>query len=105
MANEKDLALLSLYAYRASDKNTVIPSGWVAIRDRTEGIAGFAYAVFRNLITNEVVIAYRGTDGIADWLTNLGLIFAQEFQAALVYVDVLRTVPRFRTVQFPRNSA
>lgn len=92
MANQKDLALLSLYTYRASDDNTVLPANWVTLRDRTEGSAGFAYAIFRNTGANEIVISYRGTDGdVGDWLTNIGRSISQERQAAVVYAEILRT--------------
>jgi len=95
MATAKELAILSLYVYRADlpdrQNEPLILTPWVRLQDRTEGTHGFAYAVFRNSSTNEVVIAYRGSDDYsADWLTNLGLVIAQERQAATVYAQVLR---------------
>ena len=43
-----------------------------------EGSGGFAYAVFRNTSTNEVVVAFRGSDNAIDWLGNAGFKFALE---------------------------
>lgn len=79
MANEKDLALMSLYAYATHVNNTpILPSSWSLLRDRTEGTAGFAYTVLRNTSTNEIVIAFRGSDDGADWLGNSGISISQE---------------------------
>ena len=57
MANEKDLALMSLYVYVASNDNTpLIASPWAILTDRTGGTSGFAYAVFQGP-GGEVVIS------------------------------------------------
>ncbi|MBI5907009.1 MAG: DUF2974 domain-containing protein, partial [Burkholderiales bacterium] len=79
-----------LYAYNVKDINEPLLPPWTLIQPRTSGTHGFAYAVFRNTSTNEVVIAYRGSDDAADWSTNAGMIIAQERQAAAVYTQVLR---------------
>ena len=75
------------------------PQDWIKIDPNPLPVtAGFAYGVFRNTVTNEVVISYRGTDGAvgmmgADGASNLGLTLgqgtSQSTQAAKVYVKVL----------------
>jgi len=91
MTTVKELAALSLYAYSANQRNEPLLAEWQPIVDRTTGPQGFAYAVFRNSSTNEIVIAFRGTDDLSvDWLGNGGLLVAQERQAAKVYAQVLR---------------
>ena len=88
MATKEELAVLSLYVYKADDQqinSPNLPTGWFELKPRTEGINGFAYAVFQGP-GGEIVISYRGTDSFwsGDMLTNLGLIASQEKQAAAV---------------------
>lgn len=84
MANETDSALMSLYAYAASNDNSpVFSSDWTVLEDRTTGTFGFAYAVFQGP-GGEIVISYRGSDDGEDWLTNAGVTIEQEIQAAKV---------------------
>ncbi|MDZ4255790.1 MAG: hypothetical protein U1A72_24760, partial [Sulfuritalea sp.] len=74
-----DYALLSLAAYR--DKrvfpvNRVYPSvDWQALPNGLDHAAdgsGFEAVAYRNTQTNEIVIAYTGTDEMSDWWTNIG---------------------------------
>ena len=75
------------------------PQGWIKIvPNPLPETDGFAYGVFRNTATNEIVISYRGTDGIggmmgADGINNAGLALgqatSQAIQAAKVYAKVL----------------
>ncbi len=88
MANEKDLAVLSLYVYEADSRNKPdIPTGWSILTDAV-GTSGFAYAVFQGS-AHEIVISYRGSDDGVDWLTNLGLTSTQELQAAQIAVQYI----------------
>jgi hypothetical protein len=95
MITKQTYALLSLHVYAADPverKNKpLLPANWTEILPQPTGTDGFAYAVYKNSTTNEVVIAFRGTDNdFSDWTTNLGLSISQEKQAAAVYARVLR---------------
>lgn len=92
MISKEVYAVLALYTYDATSINKpAMPPGWTEVRPQPVGTGGFQYAVFQNLTTNEVVIAFRGTDNdFGDWTTNLGMTSGQERQAAEVYVRVLR---------------
>ena len=91
MITQQTYALLALQVYKSSIENTFdLPSQWVQIPQPT-GTDGFAYAVYQNTSTNEIVISFRGTDNdVGDWAANLGVTFSQEAQAAPVYARVLR---------------
>ncbi|TRZ97777.1 MAG: hypothetical protein D4R84_04720 [Rhodocyclaceae bacterium] len=54
--------------YAASDRNYVEPpAGWTRIDWQPDRWTGFSAGVYKNDLTNEMVIAYTGTnDGIAD---------------------------------------
>lgn len=85
MSINQEAAAFSLYAYLSSTANRpALPPQWGIAKDRTEGTQGFAYAAFLNTSTHEVVIAFRGSDDGADWLTNAGLTIAQERQGAVI---------------------
>jgi Protein of unknown function (DUF2974) len=93
MITKETYALLALEVYAAGreDNKPIIPTQWVKILPQPLGTFGFAYAVYQNTATNEIVISYRGTDNdFGDWATNLGVTFTQEAQAAEVYARVLR---------------
>ena len=77
------------------------PAGWEKLTNPLPVTNGFAYGVFRNSGTGEIVISYRGTDGLlpgmlgADGANNValsqGLSSSQGQQAAKVYAEVLKT--------------
>lgn len=90
MPSESNSAILSLYVYQSSLNNQPLLAGWTLLQPRTEGTGGFAYAVFEKKSTNEIVIAYRGTDDVSDMLTNTGLTIAQERQAAVIAAQYIR---------------
>lgn len=97
MVNKEIAAILSLRVYEDDVRQfnlPLIPAGWEKLPNPIVGTNGFAYGIFRNIDTQEVVIAYCGTDGLSgmlgwDGLTNLALYFgattAQSTQAAQVY--------------------
>ena len=92
MITQQTYALLALEVYAAKrlDNKPLLPPNWIEI-EQTEGTDGFAYAVYKNPATNEVVISFRGTDNdVGDWTTNLGISLSQEKQGAAVYARVLR---------------
>ena len=108
MITKQTYALLALNVYQASTKNTVdLPSAWIRI-PQPSGTDGFAYAVYQNTATKEVVISFRGTDNdFGDWTTNLGLSLSQEKQAAAVYSRVLHdlgTDPQGSNITFTGHS-
>jgi len=81
---------LHVYATGVLSNKPILPTPWTEVL-QPPGTNGFACAVYRNTVTNEVVISFRGTDNdLGDWASNLGLILSQEKQAAAVYANVLR---------------
>ena len=60
--------IAAILALRVYDEQPIIsgnlplePEGWVKLNNPLTVTDGFAYGVFRNTATNEVVISYRGT--------------------------------------------
>ena len=83
MITKQTYALLSLHVYAADPverKNKpLLPPNWIEVLPQPSGTDGFAYAVYKNMTTNEIVISYRGTDNdLGDWTTNLGISLSQE---------------------------
>lgn len=56
---EQDMAMLSAHVYGDTQ---ALPKNWVVIDQYSEPKTGFAAGVYRNEVTGENVIAYRGTD-------------------------------------------
>ena len=88
--------IATVLALRVYDQQPIIgenlplePQGWVKLTNPLPVTDGFAYGVFRNATTNEVVIAYRGTDGLypgmmgADGANNIGLTLGQATSQAV----------------------
>jgi hypothetical protein len=92
MVDRQNYAQMALNVYVASAENRpILPAPWERIPNQPAGTSGFAYAVYKNQVTNEVVVCFRGTDNDAgDWLTNFGVSVGQEVQAAQVYARILR---------------
>ncbi|MBL8491185.1 MAG: DUF2974 domain-containing protein, partial [Rhodocyclaceae bacterium] len=73
-----DYAFLSLASYRdkRDPANQIFPtSEWKALPGVLGHVAdgsGFEAVAYRNTRTEEIVIAYTGTDELADWWTNIG---------------------------------
>ena len=105
MITQQTYALLALTVYQTSVKNTLdLPPNWTQI-PQPPGTDGFAYAVYRNTATNEIVISFRGTDNdLGDWMTNLGLSLSQEKQAAAVYARVLKEYGDTADITFTGHS-
>lgn len=104
MVTKEISAVLSLRVYEQGvinlDNFPAIPTGWSKLPNPLPVTDGFAYGIFRNDSTGEVVISYRGTDGPAgmmgwDGINNAGLysglITSQARQAAAVYAQVLKS--------------
>ena len=99
MMDEKLAAVVALRVYDADvdpQNFPLTPDGWAKVLNPLGVGDGFAYGVFRNEATQEIVIAYRGTDGFIgpDGLNDLGLALgsstSQAIQAAKVYLAVLQ---------------
>lgn len=62
--------LLSNAAY----KNGAVPPGWSIVDTSAQSMGtsptGFAAVTFKNQITDEIVISYRGTDEVGDATNN-----------------------------------
>lgn len=76
--------------YAASDRNYVEPpAGWTRIDWQPDRWTGFSAGVYKNDLTNEMVIAYTGTnDGIADplnWTAGMGIPAPQIYDAMAYY--------------------
>ena len=75
ISTEKDalLSQFSVLAYRDRsflDNPANLPAGWTVKDDSVS--PPFAAFAFQNNTTGEVVIAYRGTDGLPDGRTDVG---------------------------------
>ena len=81
MIENEVAALMALRVYDQNidfdDNLPFDPVGWEKLTNPLPATNGFAYGVFRNTITNEVVIAYRGTDG-NNGTTGSGLAFCPQ---------------------------
>jgi RTX calcium-binding nonapeptide repeat (4 copies)/Lipase (class 3) len=102
MITKEIAALMALRVYEQNVVDFNFPifpyQDWIKITPNPLPVTdGFAYGVFRNTVTNEVVISYRGTDGKAgmmgaDGINNVGLtagqLTAQAIQAAKIFVKV-----------------
>jgi len=103
MATIIEYALLtgdSYYDTRADINRFPVPQNWSVIsRVPQDGSTGFEASTYKNLLTNEIVISYAGTNpngalfGLLDWdnAANVGLATgegsAQLLQAANYYPD------------------
>jgi len=72
LTKDVQLANFSALAYKSDGLvNGHAPAGWERVGDLVQGpFAAFAY---KNLRTGEIVIAYRGTDGIGDAPANVAV--------------------------------
>jgi hypothetical protein len=106
MTTEKTYAVLALDAYAAKRLNKpLLPANWEEISNQADGTFGFSYSVYRNTVSNEIVISFRGTDGdFGDWATNLGLSLSQETQATEVYAQVLKDYGAAANITFTGHS-
>lgn len=96
MITEELAAIFALRVYDAGvpnqDNLPLTPTPWAKVTNPLPVTDGFAYGVFRNESTREIVISYRGTDammgpdGVADVNLWLGSSASQAIQAAKVYV-------------------
>ena len=100
------LLTLEVYAAKRLDNKPLLPPNWMEVLPQPTGTTGFAYSVYRNTATNEIVISFRGTDSglTADWATNLGLSLSQETQAAAVYARVLKDYGAAANITFTGHS-
>ena len=100
MATKQEYAQLSLYVYDVKvnpDNRPLLPNGWSRIEYHPDDAIGFSYGVFRNSATNEVIVAYTGTNEAqaADWLlaslpAGAGLPSLQVNAAAAIAARVRR---------------
>ncbi len=74
MATKDEYAQMSLYVYdaKALEENRPLePAGWKRLQYEPAGFAGFSYGIFQRIGSDEVVIAYAGTNNIGDVLNGL----------------------------------
>jgi Ca2+-binding RTX toxin-like protein len=106
MITKQTYSLLALYVYSAEDEEDKpnLPSYWDQLLNQPEGTGGFAYTVYQNTATQEIVISFRGSDGLSDVPTNIGLSISQERQAAEVYTRILRQYGSDANISFTGHS-
>ena len=84
--------------YAASDRNSInAPAGWTQIDWQPDTYTGFSAGVYKNDQTNEIVIAYTGTNDLIvdplNWTAGLGLPLPQIFDAVRYYCTVATANP------------
>ncbi|MFZ5510307.1 MAG: hypothetical protein ACOZCP_09645, partial [Pseudomonadota bacterium] len=102
---QKD-ALLSQFATLAYKEEaylnnpTNLPSGWQLVDFEVNG--PFAAFAFKNETTGEVIVAYRGTDGLSDLAADTGILTGKwdpQFQQGMDFLGRVRS----NTDLFPRG--
>ncbi len=101
MAAKEDYAALSAIVYNNvrldPNKITNLPPNWTFLTTSDTNLTGFTASAFRNTVTNEIVIAYKGTDTVSiaqtaqDFLLGNTAAFGgsvQLVQAALFYEQI-----------------
>lgn len=88
------LSQLSVLAYESKaylNNSANLPAGWTLVADKVE--PPFAAFAFRNDTTGEVVVAYRGTDGLSDLSADTGILSGKwdaQFQQGMDFLAGLR---------------
>ena len=93
MASTLEYMQFATGVYAASVANTLEPTtatGWTRVDWQPDTGAGFSAGVYKNDATNEMVIAYTGTnetiDPFAGWTAGLGMPAPQIFDAVAYYI-------------------
>jgi hypothetical protein len=94
MANDLEYMQMATGVYRANQANEVGPPlNWTGIDWEPDGFDGFSAGAFRNQTTNEIVIAYTGTNDLPDkfsWLAGSSLLAPQIFEAVRYYAKIAK---------------
>jgi hypothetical protein len=98
MTTKTEYAQLSAYVYDVKNldgNRPLVPIGWEQLIYQPDGFDGFSYGVFRRIGTDEVVVAYTGTNqAVLDWIANItngvGLPLTQLINAAAAYSQAKR---------------
>src|SRR4051794_20591528 len=100
MVTPRDYALLSAFVYTAlPGLRPPVPDGWETLTLVPDELTGFSAGVFQHIGTNEIVIAYTGTNGvlgpdlIADIASGASFPSLQVLDAIYLYSDVLAAHP------------
>jgi hypothetical protein len=102
--NLQDQATVAQFAVLAYNPNgtpdvsqgQVMPTGWQRVPDNLGGslIAGsFAGFAYQNTATGQVLIAYRGTNGVGDILPDLGIAtgtWSTQFDSAALFASTIK---------------
>lgn len=88
-------AILSNNAYKR-ERPLPLPEGWSEVKEkRFDPGSGLAYAVFERLDEDdnlqEVVVAFRGTDDLKDWVHNLDPFYGAQSHEARRAFEALRS--------------
>jgi trimeric autotransporter adhesin len=92
MASLRELSQLSLAVYGTVE--ATLPPGWRVLTNsfgEAEAAAGYFGIAYENVVTNEIVVASRGTElDIADWRSNAEAFFGKvisQFSAAKLFAQ------------------
>jgi len=100
MATTQEYAQLSLYVYNIGEGGNPLnrpdlPQGWTRLEYHPDNLLGLSYGVFQRSGTNEIVLAYTGSNetltvdyAFTNLPAGLGLPSAQIPAAALIYQQV-----------------
>ena len=106
MTTTVEYAQLSSRVYAASrDNRTGVPTNWSELSWRPDSLLiGFSAGVYKNNTTNQIVIAYTGTNNlVGDWVANLangvGIASSQVVTAMKLYLDVKKANPGAALIQ------
>lgn len=94
MVTKEEYAQMALYVYQVKlEENRPLLPGWERLQYDPTGFFGFSYGVFRRIDSDEVVIAYTGTqtnqigDVLNDLGAGIGIASTQTTNAAAVYIN------------------
>jgi len=110
MVSKLDYAMLSRAAY--ADNSAEVPKDWEIIATRENNATDFAATAFRNTKTDEIVLAYRGTDSTwkntTDWTqNNLTIAFhhvPNQFDDALSFYNEVAGANKDKTISVTGHS-
>lgn len=94
--------------YSASSSNRLdVPPGWSLLNWQPDKVTGFSAGVYKNDLTNEIVISYTGTNEKVDklsWSAGLGLPAPQIFDAMSYYLAFRKEHPEATNITFTGHS-
>ena len=97
MATPLEYMQIATGVYAASDRNLIdAPANWSPLDWKPDGWTGFSAGVYKNDLTNEFVISYKGTNqgiDIVSWTAGLGYPAPQILDAMAYYFAFRKAHP------------